>query len=204
MEKLLFLSGRMIDNIMLKHLLSNNKLSSSIRLFLIIYVFLFKFNLTYSQTQEEIEYRLKAVFFFNILQFIEWPDTAFKTNESPVVIVVIGRDPFGKILDETVMNEKIGDHPIIIQRVQTLNEIQNCHALFISTSERYNYINILRELKNSSILTVSDIEGFSERGGNIEFFIEDNKIRFAINIDTLNQANLKASSKLLRLARLVN
>src|SRR5216110_957205 len=81
------------------------------------------------------EYQLKAVFLFNFAQFVEWPPAAFAGDTSPIVIGVLGEDPFGAYLDETVRGEKVGNRPIQVQRYRRADEITTCHVLFISRSE---------------------------------------------------------------------
>jgi hypothetical protein len=156
------------------------------------------------QTQKEIEYRFKAVYILNFLRFVAWPDSVLGTDRSPFVLAVLGNDPFGKILEETFQSETVAGHPIEVKRYRSLQDLGACQALFISASERELYDVILKQVAGSSILTISDAEGFGERGGHINFFLEDNKIRFEINVQALKEADLKASSKLLRLAKIIN
>jgi len=157
-----------------------------------------------SQTDHEAEYRFKAVYLLNFLQFVEWPDSSFANDESSIVLAVLGRDPFESTLDETVQSERIGNHPILVRRFMTLDELAPCHVLFISVSEKQTYRAALKRFNGFPVLTVSDIEGFGDTGGSIGFYMEDQKIRFEINTEALRHANLKVSSKLLRLARVIN
>ena len=184
----------------------SKNISSALRLhllFLPIISFLLN-TYSYSQTQPEMEYRLKAAYLFNFIQFVEWPDSVFENDNSPIILAVLGKDPFGKILDETVQNEKIGNHPIIIKRYRYLSQLEFCHVLFVSSSETESFQFILKSIKQSPILTISDIHDFGIYGGNISFYLEENKLRFAINMQALKQADLKVSSKLLRLAKVIN
>ena len=160
--------------------------------------------LSIAQSEREIEYRFKAVYILNFFQFVEWPDSSFENDRSPIVLAVLGDDPFGKILDETVQSEKVGSHPIIVKRFHVLNELGSCHAIFISSSEKGSVQTILKHVDDRPILTISDIDDFGDRGGDIGFYLENNKIRFAINMQALKQSDLKVSSKLLRLAKVIN
>jgi hypothetical protein len=157
-----------------------------------------------SIAQSEVEYKLKAAYLLNFLEFIEFPANAFKTPVSPVVITILGKDPFGKIIDEIVSGEKIRNHPIVVKRIQTLNNLDNCHVLFISSSEKDNIYSILRKTKDSPVLTISDVEGFGKLGLGINFYLESSKIRFEINLTPLLESDIKVSSKLLRLAKVIN
>jgi hypothetical protein len=171
---------------------------------LVIATCLFESAASRSQAEKGIEYRFKAAYILNFLRFVEWPDSVLGNDQTPLVLVVLGEDPFGKVLDETFQSETIGGHPIVIKRYRSWHELGPCQALFVSASEKEAFPEILKYFGGSSILTISDIKGFGDNGGGINFFLEDNKLRFEINVRALRQADLKASSKLLRLARIIN
>lgn len=149
------------------------------------------------------EYQIKAAFLFNFAQFVEWPSEALGEPGAPLVIGVLGEDPFGAFLDETVRGEAVRDHPLLVQRYRTADEIKNCHVLFISRSEAARLSRILAGLQGRNILTVGDAEDFSRRGVMIRFVTQSNKIRLRINIDAARAANLTISSKLLRPAEII-
>jgi YfiR/HmsC-like len=155
-----------------------------------------------SQTAPIPEYQAKAVFLFNSAQFVSWPSS--QASDTPLVIGVLGDDPFGSYLDETVRGEKVNNRSLIIQRFRQGAEPRNCHILFISQSERDRAAQIVSNLKGRSVLTVSDIEGFAELGGMIELFTEKSKIRMRINLEAVRAANLKVSSKLLRVSEVTH
>ena len=111
------------------------------------------------------EYQLKAVFLFNFAQFVEWPPEAFPDAQTPLVIGVLGEDPFGAYLDETVRGERVNNRSLVVQRYRRVDEIKTCHILFISRSEADRLEQILVRLKGRNILTVGDAEGFAQRGG---------------------------------------
>ena len=156
-----------------------------------------------AQTGHVSEYELKAVFLFNFVQFVEWPPEAFSDSRTPLVIGVVGDDPFGPFLDETVSGETVRQRPLEIRRYQGMDEITTCHLLFISESETERLDEILTALKDRSILTVSDDERFTQRGGVIRFVVDRARIRLQINLEAAQAARLTISSKLLRLAEVV-
>ncbi|HZL18124.1 MAG TPA: YfiR family protein [Polyangia bacterium] len=156
-----------------------------------------------AQTAPSREYQIKAVFLFNFAQFVEWPPAAFADANSPIVIGVLGENPFGTYLDETVRGEQVNNRPLAVQRYRRVDEITTCHVLFISRSETNHLEQILASLKGRSILTVSDDEDFVQRGGMIRLATVQNKIRLIINVDAAKAANLTISSKLLRAAELM-
>ena len=149
------------------------------------------------------EYQLKAVFLFNFAQFVEWPAEAFPEPKAPLIIGVLGDDPFGTYLDETVHGEKVNDRPLSIQRYRRIDDIKTCHILFISRSEANQLEPIFASLKGRHVLTVSDFSGFAQSGGMIRFVTEKNKIRLRINLEAAKTAELTISSKLLRPAEIV-
>jgi len=150
------------------------------------------------------EYQIKAVFLFNFTQFVEWPPEAFPNEKTPFTIGILGDDPFGTVIDETVQNEVVGHRPIAIGHFRHVEEIGNCQILYISRSETERLEEILVALKNRSILTVSDIDGFSRLGGMIRFVMNKGRIRLTINNGTARSAGLVISSKLLRPSEVIS
>ena len=147
------------------------------------------------------EYQVKAVFLFNFSQFVEWPDKAFSSDKAPLVIGVLGDDPFGHYLDDIVSGEKVNGHPLIIQRYHNIQEASTCHILFINKGEMDK--TDITNLKGNNVLTVSDDPSFIQKGGMIRFFTSNNKIQFQINPEVAKAGGLTISSKLLRLAEIV-
>jgi hypothetical protein len=150
------------------------------------------------------EYQLKAVFLFNFAQFVEWPSQAFADAQTPLVIGVLGKDPFGAYLDETVRGETVNNRSLVVQRYGRVEDINTCHILFISRSEGDRLEQILARLRGRNILTVADAEGFAPPGVMIRLVTVENKIRLRINLEVAQAANLKISSKLLRTAEIVS
>ena len=149
------------------------------------------------------EYQVKAAFLYNFSQFIEWPAGVLSGSQSPLVIGVLGNDPFGGYLDELVRGERVNNHPLVVRHFHQAAEIRTCHILFVSQSEANQVDQILAHLKGRNILTVSDIDNFAVRGGMIRLVTENNRIRFRINLEAARGANLTISSKLLRAAEIV-
>lgn len=150
------------------------------------------------------EYQLKAVFLFNFAQFVEWPAAAFADAQAPLVIGVLGEDPFGPHLDATVQNEAVGSHKLVVRRYQRAEQIGPCHILFISRSESSRLASVLAALRGRGILTVGDADGYALRGVMIRFLTEKNRLRLRINLASAKAAGLTLSSKLLRSAEIVD
>jgi hypothetical protein len=156
-----------------------------------------------AQTEPSAEYKLKAVFLFNFAQFVEWPAWVFHGNDAPLVIGILGDDPFGAYLDDLVKGEKIGERHLVVQRYKRAEDIKDCHILFISNSESGDLEDILAHLQKRNILTVGDTDSFTRRGGMVRFVTEGGKIRLRINLEVATDSGLTISSKLLRAATVV-
>jgi hypothetical protein len=151
-----------------------------------------------------MEYQVKAVFLFNFTQFVDWPAEAFARPDSPLIIGILGQDPFDTYLDDVVRGEKAGGHPIIVRRFRDIDSVRDCQLLFVGEADSRRPETVLAALRERTILTVGDSGDFSKRGGMIDFITRQGKIRLQINVETVRAARLTVSSKLLRLADIVN
>jgi hypothetical protein len=157
-----------------------------------------------AQIPRPSEYQLKAAFLFNFAKFIDWPPEALANDSSPFIIGILGDNPFGNDLAQTVAGKRINDHPIKVQTFHSIAEVSPCQMLFISTTERNQFPEILQTLHSNAVLTVSETAGFIEAGGMVNFVSQvtpqGTKFRFQINQEAAKVAHLKISSKLLNLA----
>jgi hypothetical protein len=151
------------------------------------------------------EYELKAVYLERITRFIEWPDEteSFMTDDS-FVIGVLGENPFGTRLTDLYAERKIKDKKIKVRYLSQLNEIEGCHLLFISRSMSEELPQVLEITAKKPILTVGDTKGFAEKGVLVNFFIENDKLRFEINERGLHEAGILIDSLLLKVSKIVN
>lgn len=148
--------------------------------------------------QRPAEYEVKAAFIYNFAKFVEWQKPA---DELPLCI--IGNDPFGAAM-KNVEGKIAGGKRIVVRRIKSLEELKRCQMLFISSSEKNKLDDITGLARDIGILTISDTESFAEKGVVINLYIEEDKVRFEINIDAAADARLKISSRLLSLARIVH
>jgi hypothetical protein len=146
------------------------------------------------------EYALKSVFLYNFCHFIEWPDSAFTSPNDPLIIGVIGDDPFGHLLTEAVEGETYHNRPIKIEHYRSPKEVRHCHLLFVPRSENSHLDQILAAVGGSSVVTVGETDDFLDRGGMITLPVDRNRVRLRIAPSPLRAANLSVSSKLLRVA----
>jgi hypothetical protein len=161
----------------------------------------FSSQLLCGQSKTAAEYQVKAVFLYNFTQFIEWPSSAFSSSDDPFVVGIIGNDPFGSYIDETVAGEKFGTHPIQVKRYKDVKDINHCQILYINSADAELVNKILAAVSQKSVLTVSDAPDFYKQGGMVRFFTENNKIRFQVNVELSKAAELNISSKLLSVAK---
>jgi hypothetical protein len=154
-----------------------------------------------AQEAQPSEYQLKAAFLFNFAKFVEWPVEAFSEPKAPLVIGVLGENPFGEHLERTVHGKTINGHLLMVKELRSPAEARDCHILFIGTYEKTRLPEVFESLRGASVLTVGETEHFTEAGGMINFVLEGGKIRFQVNDVAAKGARLKISSKLLSLAQ---
>ncbi len=153
-----------------------------------------------AQDTSASEYRVKAAFLYNFAKFVEWPVGA---PSGPIKIGILGKDPFGSTLDNTVKGKTANGRTLVIKRLKRTQDARSCHIVFVSESEKARITEILATIKGAPVLMVGDVERFAHRGGTVNFYLEQNKVRFEINVEAADKAGLKISSKLLSLARIV-
>jgi hypothetical protein len=146
------------------------------------------------------EYQLKAVFLYNFAQFTEWPTNAFADDKSPIIIGIVGADPFGSVLEQTTRGENVGGHPLTVQHFARAEDIKTCHLLFIPQTETRHVEEILKAVSDKPVLTVADMDSPLTASVVIRFVVENNKVHFRINASAARAANITLSSKLLRVA----
>ncbi len=148
------------------------------------------------------EYALKAVFLYNFCRFIDWPERAFASPDDPMVIGVVGDNPFGRLIEETVKGETLRGRRIRVEYYRRPADIGRCQVLFVTASEMNRADEIIAAVAGRSIATVGETEAFLDRGGMIALTAEQNRVRLRINPAGLRAENLVASSKLLRVAEI--
>jgi hypothetical protein len=154
-----------------------------------------------SAAESSPEYKFKAAFLYHFTLFVEWPSNVFVEAKSPLVIAILGENPFGIELDQGLRDKVVNGHPIRIRMVQSAAEARtNCHLLFISSSEKKNQAQIFQELQGASVLTVGETEDFTQAGGMIKFLQIEKRIRFQINDEAAKKSGLMIRAKLMELA----
>jgi hypothetical protein len=153
--------------------------------------------------EESKEYQLKAAFLFNFAQFVKWPPDSFSNPDAPFYIGILGSDPFGSALEETIQGEAINNHRLTVVRARRIEDLKNCQMIFVCRSEEGHVGEILSQIGTKPILTVSEVESFARSGGDIDFYLSGGKVRFEINPQSALRCGLKISSQLLSLGKIV-
>jgi len=161
-------------------------------------------------TSGSSEYLIKAGFIYNFANLVQWPSTSFAQPDSPIVIVILGEDHFGATLDHALEGKKVNARPFVIKRARSVSELQRalgpqkeCQILYVSSSEMSRLGEAIQLLKGVPVLTIGETPGFAKNGGIINLILEDNKVRFEVNVQAAKDADLNISSRLLALARII-
>jgi hypothetical protein len=144
------------------------------------------------------ENELKTAFIYQIAKFIEWP-----SSSAPLRLCVLGGNPFGTAL-ETLRGKRINERKLDVTLLDMSADIHECRVLFIATPAERHLERIAALSRGTGVLTIGDTEGLARRGAMINFFLENGKVRFEVNLEAVQQSGLKISSKLLSLARIVD
>jgi len=150
------------------------------------------------------EYQIKAAFLYNFTKFVEWPAARFADDASPIVIGVVGPNPFEDELAKLVNGRKANGRNIVVMHLSSIPESGSVHVLFFSAGETRPLGDMLARFHAAGVLTVGESPHFKAAGGMINFVPEADKIRFEINQSASEQAGLKISAQLLKLATAVH
>jgi hypothetical protein len=153
-----------------------------------------------AQKSSPSEYQVKAAYLYNFGRFIEWPNKVTAPTGGPFTICVLGLDPFGQSLNAILAGQTINGTNTVAAQISKPQEAVNCRILFISSSEDRQLKQILAALEGASVLTVSDLPQFSQRGGMVQFVLDGKKVRFEVNLTPVEHAHLTLSSQLLKVA----
>ena len=171
-----------------------------------LWLLLFSAMLVASPVRAQIsrEYELKAVFLWRLTQFTQWPADAFEHPDSPIVICVLGENPFGDALQMAVRGETAHGRKLFVQHHRRGNQIRACHVIYLADSVARQAKEIIAGVHGRSVLTVSEIEGFTRSfDGMVRFLTEQNKIKLRVNIRAVTAARLVLDPRLLRAAEVV-
>ncbi len=151
--------------------------------------------------QAPSESHVKAVYLLNFARFTTWPQEAAAAGDSDAFdVCVLGADPFGPVLDATLAGETVDGRRVVAKRIATADAAAGCRVVFVSAADGHELTRILQAVQKIRALTVSDLPGFADEGGMIEFVPEGRRVRFAVNVQAADRSGLLLSSELLRVA----
>jgi hypothetical protein len=148
------------------------------------------------------EDQVKAAYIFNFTKFTTWPESSFANPKSPIIIGIYEKDPFGVLIDELVKDELVKGRSIVIKRIKRGEQISPCHVLYVHRSNKIDPDEILTSLRGEGVLTLSDIDDFTKKGGIVKFYQDDGKMKFEVNAQEVSRSGITISSRLLRLAEM--
>jgi hypothetical protein len=154
---------------------------------------------TRAMEQTPSEYDVKAAFLLNFMKFVDWPSTAFADADSPIAICILGKDPFGRTMDELAKGESVNGRKLIVRKLAEPPPSKTCQMVFVHGpgKEAAKTIGAM----GKGVLTVGEGEEFVREGGIIAFVMENRRVRFDINSSAAEGAGLTLSSKLMTVAR---
>jgi hypothetical protein len=155
-----------------------------------------------AQMRTQHEYEVKAGVLYHIIEYVEWPADSRTNSRAEIQIGLLGQIPFAEAL-EVLDGKTIQGRKVVVKRLSTIQEAPRCQVVFIGASEKPRILEIIGELKDQPVLTVSEVEGFAERGGMVNLIAGPNRIIMEINREVANQAHLSISSHLLKLAKVL-
>ena len=159
--------------------------------------------LTAGARSEVEEYQLKAAVVFNLAKFVEWPPQSFRGANDSIAVCVLGQNPFGHWLGDTLAGKVVSGRGFIVRQASEAQEAGRCQIVFVSSSERKRFRAILNGLSAEGVLTVGDTPGFTGLGGVVNLRLEDESVRMEVNVESARRKNLQISAKLLSLAQIV-
>jgi hypothetical protein len=154
-----------------------------------------------AQTAYDTELQVKAGFIYNFALFVQWPAQAFTDTASPLELCIAGDRAAVKPF-EPIATKKILDRTVTVHAFDDNSTRHPCHIIYIDTKTKAEAADLLRRVSGPGVLTIGDQDGFCRLGGIINFYTENNKLRFEINTDAAGRAGLKLSSQLLKLAKI--
>lgn len=146
------------------------------------------------------EYDVKAVYLYKIGLFVRWPESAFSDSTSPLVISVIGKDPFGAKLDRALVGKSLFGRSLEVRRHDSIDDLDTCHILFVADQDRHQTRAALSRFKDQATLIVGESDDFIKAGGDLQFLVRDDRVRFKVSDRRARQAGLDVSAKLMQLS----
>ena len=156
-------------------------------------------------TDGEMEYKVKVAYIYNFTRYIRWPASAFNGDHAPLVIGVLGENPFGATIDRLAKRKKTQGRQIVVRRYPSPQDYRPCHMLFVGGANGAELRQwAVRSTRGQPVLVIGETKDYASQGADANFFIDvDSTVGFEINIDALRRQNLRVDARLLKLATVV-
>lgn len=146
------------------------------------------------------ELKIMAGFLYNFSKYVQWPDAKFAGDKSPFIYCIVDQDSFIPIVEKTLNGKKIKGRRVITQSKKSIGDLNSCHLVFIGTRDQEGVSEVVKSITGAGILTVGRLDRTSDSKVVINLIKYKNKFKFSVNTNKAEQANLKISSRLLKLA----
>ena len=158
---------------------------------------------TINSPDRDAEYKVKAAFLYNFIRFTKWPKSSFERSDSPIVVLVVGRDPFGKHLEQALKGKVIGGRKVLLQSTKSVPDKVTAHIVYEGGLSSKEQKKLLEACRNKPVLLCGERDGYASLGAQCNFYVDGSRIRFEINKSAVDRSSLEISSELLKLARIV-
>lgn len=142
---------------------------------------------------------VEAAFLRNFAHYVTWPSGVFADDRTPWRICILGNDPFGKALDNTLDGRTEQGRPFVISRAATIDPLHQCQIVYVAYTVSASRRAALAQLKGKPILTVSNAPGFLQEGGIVRFQVTD-YVEMSVNLDQARAASLTIQTKMLEVS----
>jgi hypothetical protein len=149
------------------------------------------------------EYQVKAAYMYNFAKFVDWPAQTFDSPVQPILFCVLGSTPLSPALRDALAGKVVDRRPLIFRTLTDSKQAGKCQVLFVSSTDTKHLRQTLDAVKSLNVLTVGEVENFTNEGGIVRFVLEAGRVRLEFNVDAAADANLHVSSKLLSLGKVV-
>jgi hypothetical protein len=154
-----------------------------------------------AQGQTADEYQVKAAYMYNFAKFVDWPAKTFDSPAQAIVFCVLGQTPLSQPLEDALAGKVVDQRPLVFRQLADSKQAGKCQVLFLGSLDKKQMRQTLDEVKSFNLLTVGEVEDFTNAGGVIRFVLDAGRVRLEFNLDAADEAKLRISSKLLSLGK---